>query len=100
VEQAKVNPNSPKAYINLGTPAINKADMDMAIADCNKAIEINPKYLEAYGVRARIYMMSEDFDKARKDVDKVKELGGEVNPEILEELKNASGKKEKEEKQK
>jgi len=91
IEQAKADPNSPTAYINIGINDLNKADYDRAIADCNKAIEISPKYVNAYIVRARIYLMGHDFDKAWSDVHKAEGLGGVIDPKSLEELKKASG---------
>ncbi|MCX5666913.1 MAG: tetratricopeptide repeat protein [Candidatus Omnitrophica bacterium] len=91
IAQAKIDPNSPAAYINIGINKLSKADYDQAIADCSKAIEIATKYANAYIVRARIYILGNDFDKAWLDVHKVEELGGTVNSELLEDLKKASG---------
>ena len=91
IGQAKTDPNSPAAYINIGINKLNKADYDRAIADCNKAMEISPKYANAYITRARIYILGNDFDKAWSDVYKAEELGVTISPEFLEELKRASG---------
>jgi tetratricopeptide (TPR) repeat protein len=91
IDQAKIDPNSPAVYINIGINKLNKADYDLAIADCNKAIEISPKYVNAYTTRAKIYILGNDFDKAWSDVHKAEELGGAINPAFLEELKKASG---------
>jgi tetratricopeptide (TPR) repeat protein len=78
-------------YINIGIDKLNRGDYDKAISDCNKAIELAPKYANAYTTRARIHLMSNDYDKAWADVHKAEELGGKFNPELLENLKRASG---------
>lgn len=91
LEQAKMDPNSPLAYVNAGISTIDKANYDLAIADCNKAVELSPKYMDAYIIRARIYLMANDFDNAWADIHKVESLGGVINPEMLKQLKRASG---------
>jgi len=90
-ELAKADTNSPAAYVNIGISLLDKAGFEQAVSDCTKAIEINPKYLEAYIVRARIYILANDFDKAWADIHKVEELGGTIRPEFLEALRKASG---------
>ncbi|MCZ7380031.1 MAG: tetratricopeptide repeat protein [Candidatus Methanoperedens sp.] len=42
--------------------------------DYNKAIELNPKYAEAYNNRGAVYIYSNEFDKAIKDYNKAIEL--------------------------
>ena len=91
VEQAKIDPNSPRAYINTGFNDINKDDLDKAIADCNRAIELNSKIPDSYMIRARIYLLGKNYDKAWEDVHKVEELGATIRPEFLAELKSTSG---------
>lgn len=92
IDQSKVDPNSPKAFVNIGVTYNNKADIDLALADCAKAIEINPKAAESYLVRARVHMIEQAFDSAWADVRKAQDLGAKVNPDFLDELKKASGK--------
>ncbi|BDS15261.1 tetratricopeptide repeat protein [Aureispira anguillae] len=45
----------------------------------NKAIELNPNYVEAYTERAAFYMTFEKFEKALVDLKKAKELGADVS---------------------
>ncbi|MFA5271754.1 MAG: tetratricopeptide repeat protein, partial [Candidatus Omnitrophota bacterium] len=52
IEKAKLDPNSPIAYVNIGIAHVDKTNFDRAISDCNKAIELNPKYIEGYIMRA------------------------------------------------
>ena len=91
LEQSKLDPNSPRAFVNIGPTYSNKADIERALSDCAKAIEVNPKYAEGYIVRSRIYLIQRDFDKAWADVHKAEELEAQINPQIIEELKRASG---------
>ena len=91
LEQQKIDPNSPKAFVNIGPTYNNKLDLERAVADCTKAVEINPKYAEGYIVRSRIYLMEEKYDLAWADVHKAEELGAKVSPEVLDDLKKASG---------
>jgi tetratricopeptide (TPR) repeat protein len=91
IERSKIDQNSPAAYINIGIDKLNQADYNQAVSDCSKAIELAPKYAEAYATRAKIYILGNDYDKAWADIHKVEELGSKVNPELLEGLKKASG---------
>ncbi len=52
----------------------NKGDNDRAIADHNKAIELDPKYAGAYNGRGRAYAAKQDYDHAIADFDKAIEL--------------------------
>ena len=91
IELAKMDQNSPATYINIGVDKTSKENYDKAISDCNKAIELTPKYINVYIARARIYVLGNDFDKAWIDVHKIEDLGGKLSPEWIEELKKASG---------
>jgi len=87
----KIDPNSPKAFINIGPTYGNKADFEQALSDCKKAIELNPKYADAYVNRIKVCLLSQDYDLAWQDVRKLEELGYKVSPGLIEELKKASG---------
>ena len=89
----KGDPNSPNAYGSIGISLLDRKGFDHAIADCNKAIELSPKYAEAHLVRARVCILANNFDKAWADVHKAEELGGTVKPEFLGELERLSGRK-------
>jgi tetratricopeptide (TPR) repeat protein len=45
-------------------------EFDKAIADCNKAIELDPKLAPAYGNRGQAYMKKGELDKAITDFNK------------------------------
>lgn len=90
-EQASADPSSPKAFVNIGTTYTDKKAIEKALADCAKAIEINPNYADAYINRIRIYTLSRDFGKARQEIDKVKGMGGKIPSQIIEDLDRAEG---------
>lgn len=69
------------------------AEYDKSLADFNTAIKLDPKNKDFYFGRALIYYYKKDFNKTWADVHKAEELGFEVPPDFLSELKNASGRK-------
>jgi len=68
-----------------------KHNFDQAISDYTIAIKINPEFTRAYQNRWLAYYHKGDYDRAWEDVHKVETLGGKVPPDLLEELKKASG---------
>jgi tetratricopeptide (TPR) repeat protein len=63
-----------EAYKNRGKAYLAKGDLDRAIADDTKAIEINPKDADAYYNRGYAYHAKGDFDQAIADYTKVIEI--------------------------
>lgn len=61
-------------YNNRGMYYKEKGKIDKALADYNKALEIEPKYALAYNNRGNIYFAKSDLDKALNDYNKVIEL--------------------------
>ena len=62
------------AYMNRGIGYYDKGDYDRAIADYDKAIELNPKLAPAYNDRGNVYSAKGDYDRAIADFDKAIEL--------------------------
>lgn len=67
-------PNLAVAYRNRGVAHAARSDYDQAIADFNKAIELNPNYATAYNDRAVAYTNKGDFQRAVADVTKAVEI--------------------------
>lgn len=61
-------------YVKEGTTLTKSHQYDKAIADFNKAIELNPKLEVAYGERGIIYLATNKYDKAITDFNKVIEF--------------------------
>ncbi|HHT9126660.1 MAG TPA: tetratricopeptide repeat protein [Candidatus Brocadiia bacterium] len=87
----EINPRYADAYYNRGTAYGGKGEYDRAIEDFNKALEINPRNAKAYINRAVAYCAKGDYDRAWEDVHKAQDLGYQVNPKLLELLREASG---------
>ena len=64
----------PRFYDDRGNLLAQKADLDGAMADLNKAIEIDPKYAKAYGDRGIVRMMRGEDTNAESDFEKCFEL--------------------------
>jgi Flp pilus assembly protein TadD len=86
----ELDPNFAEAYSNRG---FVQSDIDQAILDFTKAIDLNPKLAQSYSNRAVVYYAKREYDKSWVDVHKAEELGYQVNPRFLEELKKTSGRK-------
>lgn len=91
---AAIDPACPAAYYVRGFAYRYKGDYDQAISDFNKAIQIDPKYAAAYYGRAKSYYYKREYDKACEDLYGAKRLGYKTEPEFLQELQKASGRKE------
>ena len=88
----EINPNvNFIVYVKRGTLYSIKGDYLQAVVDLSKAIEINPSYCLAYNMRADTYTRMKEYNKAWQDINKLKELGCTVVPEVMGELKKASG---------
>ncbi|GEM_PF-5402042 len=86
--------NSPElagAYNERGLSYTAKGNLNRAIADFNKAIEIAPDYGDAYNNRAVVYYMKGDFNKSWADVHQAESLGSVPHPDFLKSLKKRSG---------
>lgn len=66
--------NRAAAYSNRGVARAAKKDHDRAIADYNKAIEIDPRHPNAYNNRGNAYADKHDYDRAFADYTKQIEI--------------------------
>ena len=68
-----------------------KGQYDQAISDYTMALMINHKYDDAYYNRGWAYYFKKEYDKSWEDVKKAQELGYQIPPEFLDDLRKASG---------
>lgn len=64
------------------------------MADYNQTLEIAPNYADAYKNRAIVFFTKKEYDKAWDDVNKIRKMGYNPNPEFLQELQKASNRQE------
>ena len=69
-------PDDAEAYLNSGNAYYEKGDYDRALADFNKAIELQPDLADAYNNRGLAYHIKRDYDRAIADLDKAHRMGG------------------------
>ncbi len=74
---------TPFDYFKRGESKLAKGDMDGAIADYTKAINLNPRYEDAYGARGRADFLKGEMEGAIADCSKVIELNPEYSDAYL-----------------
>jgi len=75
------------AYNDRGYAYLNLGNLDAAIADLNKALEINPELALAYSNRGGAYLTLGNLDAAMADLNKALE----INPELALAYSNRGG---------
>jgi tetratricopeptide (TPR) repeat protein len=90
----EINPRDDIVYNDRGNAFSALGKIEQAISDYNKAIEINPASGMAYSNRALAYFLEARYSKAWDDVHKAQSLGFEVPQELLNSLRQASGRQE------
>ena len=55
------------SLFNRANANMKNKKYDLALEDCNKVLEADPYHLQAYLLRADLYVMKEDKDKAVKE---------------------------------
>jgi len=68
-ESIEANPNDDLAYINRSEVYSQQGKFTLAIHDVSKAINIVPKQDSNYFQRARLYIKTEEWEKAKVDLD-------------------------------
>ncbi|XP_012281528.1 tetratricopeptide repeat protein 1 [Orussus abietinus] len=58
-------------YANRAAAKSNLGEIELAITDCSRAVELDTNYVKAYLRRARLYEQSEKLDEALEDFKKV-----------------------------
>jgi len=86
----ELQPTLIDAYICRGLASNLMQNHEPALDDFSTAIELQPDNARAYGGRANAYFMTGAYDKARADLARCQELGGQVNPGFIEALNRVS----------
>jgi len=63
------SPNHSRAQYNLGYEYLKLNQLDDALAQFTKALELNPHYFQAYANRSQVFISKGQFDLAMKDLD-------------------------------
>ncbi|KAF0293586.1 DnaJ subfamily C member 7 [Amphibalanus amphitrite] len=63
-----------KLYCNRATAQARLGNNQEAIADCSQAIDLDSSYVKAYLRRAKCYMLTEQYEEAVRDYEKVNTL--------------------------
>ena len=87
----QLKPRFGEAYLGRGAAYAKDGKSDAAINDYNKAIEIDPENGNIYYNRAVTYYAKGEYQKSWDNVGKAQELGCEIHPVFLKNLKKASG---------
>jgi len=85
------NPKDAEAYNNRGHAYYAMGNVTQAIFDYTRAIDNNAFYIKAYNNRALAYYFLKEYNKAWSDVHTVVEIGGNADPNFIDELKKESG---------
>ena len=78
-------------HIIRGLAYAEKGEFDQAISDYNMTLEINPRFADGYYGRGLAYYSRKEYDKSWDDIKKAQDLGHQVPPEFLDDLRKASG---------
>lgn len=87
-------PDLHEAVFNRAVCHLNRRRNDEAIADYTKAIELNPSDPAAYEGRAKAWFNKRDHNRAREDLNRALERGGRPDPEFVQTLEQASGRRQ------
>ncbi len=80
-------PNLVKGYSSRGNLYLQEGKWDEAIADLTIAIGIDPSDGSIYFNRANAYLGKNQYNQALADLERAKDMGYNVNPEILEKIR-------------
>lgn len=76
--EVKPSPNQAKFYLKRGMLYEQKKDMDRALTDYNKALQLDPEFGSAYDKRGALYLHKNDLGEALPDLNKALELDSKL----------------------
>lgn len=71
-------PSADEICVQNGAVYLKQGNYDKALAEFDKAIDINPKNADAYAGRGQLHVFEEAYDKAIADYDRVIALTGDL----------------------
>jgi tetratricopeptide (TPR) repeat protein len=83
----RLDPEKAEVHNNLGVIYLRKKRLNEAISNLKRAIAINPRYGDAYFNLAVAYYYEKDIPSASFYAKKALDLGYEVDPKLLKELR-------------
>ena len=72
----QLDPLSPTFGAHLAQAYIDKGELDMAMEEAKKVLELNPNFVEAYRVLGILYRRQGRYDEAVAELEKAVELSG------------------------
>lgn len=78
-----LEPQNPRWYQERAVCFVESQEFDVALSDCEKALEIDPDYTPALIIRGDIYRREQDYTNALADYNRVLEIDP-ANAEALE----------------
>lgn len=90
----ELKPDYADAYYNRGNAYSAKGNHESAVQDFNKAIEHAPGFVQAINNRALSCYRLKQYDQAWADVRRLRQLGHEPHPALLDKLTEATGRTE------
>lgn len=84
----KLNKECAQTYYNRGLAHAKKGELELAIVDYTKAIEIEPDYADAYYHRSKTWLHLGEVEKAKADMKTASKIGINSGTALDETLKN------------
>ena len=82
------NKECAETYYNRGLAHSKKGELELAIADYTKAIELKPDYADAYYCRSKAWLRLGEEEKAKSDMEIASKIGINIKTAINETLRN------------
>lgn len=73
-EKTAPHDDTAAGHFNMGIESAKKGDLDEAVKEWEKAVEMDPKFIKAHNFLARSYYTKERFDDALSEYKKIVEL--------------------------
>jgi len=87
----KLDAEDPESFRIRGDIRVNRGEYQLALEDYDHALNLEPEAdFRVYRGRAKAWFHLNDYERARKDVRRVQELGEELEGEFLEALQKAT----------